>query len=71
MLIKDRCMFEILMAKFTQNAELRKTLLSTGDAYLVENTSSTDDAYWGEISPGVGKNKLGHLLMLVRAVLPK
>lgn len=67
--IKDRFMYEIVLAKFRQNIGLGIKLLESGDAYLVEDTHRTGDAYWGETSPGVGKNRLGHILMKVRGQL--
>lgn len=69
--VKDRFMYEIVLAKFKQNKGLGVKLMGSGAAYLVENTQRTGDAYWGETSPGVGKNRLGHILMKVRAVLRK
>lgn len=62
-------------AKFSQNEELLKTLLSTGEKVLME--CSTNDLIWGigididseEIyNPGAwsGKNHLGRILMSVR-----
>ena len=42
--VKDQTMFRVVYAKFTQNAELKKLLLSTGNAKLVEHTSN--DRYW-------------------------
>jgi ribA/ribD-fused uncharacterized protein len=43
--VKVGVMREALMAKFTQYEELRRLLLSTGDAKLVEHTER--DSYWG------------------------
>ena len=63
-------MKRILIAKFTQHEDLRKLLLSTGTARLVE-VATVDNAVnrlWGEVN-GKGKNKLGQLLMEVRAEL--
>ena len=61
---KDDIMREALRAKFTQNEELKKILLDTGDAELVEHT--TNDSYWGDGGDGSGKNMLGKLLMELR-----
>ena len=66
--VKDRFMFDIVLAKFEQHPDLTEKLLE-GDgrwAHFVENTSSTGDAYWGETSPGVGENRLGHIIDAVR-----
>lgn len=63
-------MKQVLCAKFTQHDDLRKLLLSTGDARLVEK-ATTDNAVnrlWGEVN-GVGKNMLGQLLMELREEL--
>lgn len=62
--IKDDIMREALRAKFTQNDELKKILLETGDAELVEHTAN--DRYWGDGGDGSGKNMLGKLLMELR-----
>ncbi len=53
-----------VLAKFTQHAELRALLLSTGTAKLVEHTEN--DAYWGDGGDGRGGNMLGRILMQVR-----
>ena len=64
---KDDVMRKAVRAKFTQHDELRTLLLSTGDAKLVEHT--TNDAYWGDGGDGRGRNKLGQILMEIRADL--
>ena len=43
---------------------LRKKLLATGDEHLEEG-NYWHDTYWG-VCDGVGKNRLGELLMTVR-----
>ncbi|MCY1008333.1 NADAR family protein [Nannocystis pusilla] len=65
--VKERVMLDALRAKFTQHADLRELLLGTGDARLVEHTAN--DAYWGDGGDGSGKNRLGQLLMQLRAEL--
>jgi N-glycosidase YbiA len=65
--VKEQVMLEALRAKFTQHEELTAILLSTGDAVLVEHTAN--DNYWGDGGDGSGKNRLGILLMQVRAEL--
>jgi ribA/ribD-fused uncharacterized protein len=63
-------MRRVLWAKFTQHDDLAKTLLSTGDARLVES-ATVDNAVnrlWGEVN-GRGQNLLGQLLAEVRAKL--
>src|SRR3989442_3505202 len=64
---KDDIMREVLRAKFSQHPELRSLLLSTGDAQLVEHTRN--DRYWADAGDGTGKNRLGQLLMELRAEL--
>lgn len=65
--IKYGVMKECVLAKFLQNHDLRKQLLDTGDATLVED--SPIDWYWGCGKDGTGQNKLGQALMEVRALL--
>ena len=62
--VKDDIMRGALVAKFTAHADIRATLLDTGDAQLVERTKN--DSYWGDGGDGSGRNRLGHLLMSVR-----
>lgn len=61
--IKDNVMEEILREKFAE-PEMRRKLLGTGDALLVEGNFH-GDTYWG-ICEGQGQNKLGKLLMRIR-----
>jgi hypothetical protein len=68
-LVKDEIMYEVVLAKFTQNANCRVELLSTGTATLIEAAES--DPYWGEGCSKTGYNKLGQILMLVREALAK
>jgi ribA/ribD-fused uncharacterized protein len=65
--VKERVMLEALRAKFTQHDDLRAILLGTGDAVLVEHTAN--DSYWGDGGDGSGRNRLGALLIQVRAEL--
>jgi hypothetical protein len=65
--VKDDVMRRALYAKFTQHADLRALLLSTGDAELIENAPG--DFYWGIGKDGTGRNRLGALLMELRAKL--
>ncbi|MDE6566226.1 MAG: NADAR family protein [Lachnospiraceae bacterium] len=65
--VKDDIMRKAVLAKFTQNEEIRDILLSTGKETLVEKTSG--DYYWGCGKDGSGKNRLGMILMEVREEL--
>lgn len=69
--VKEDVMLECLRQKF-KNEELRKKLLQTGERILVEG-NRWHDCYWGvcwcDKCNGVGKNRLGTLLMKVRGEL--
>ena len=65
--VKEDVMYRAVLAKFTQHDDLRAILLGTGDAILVEHTEN--DSYWGDGGDGSGRNRLGHILMRVRAEL--
>ena len=62
--VKDKVMYEIVLAKFTQNPDLKEKLLATGDEYLEEG-NTWGDTIWGTVD-GVGENRLGKILMRVR-----
>lgn len=62
--VKYQIMYEICLAKFTQNKELRERLLATGDEYLEEG-NTWGDRIWGTVN-GKGNNWLGKILMQVR-----
>jgi hypothetical protein len=64
--IKEDVMRRGVRCKFERHLDLREELLATGDEELVE--ASPIDFYWG-LGDGSGKNRLGHLLMEVRAAL--
>jgi ribA/ribD-fused uncharacterized protein len=71
--IKVDIMLEIVRAKFTQNAELKKRLLNTADEELIEGNTWHDN-FWGvcecpECGGMKGKNTLGKILMQVRKEL--
>jgi ribA/ribD-fused uncharacterized protein len=65
--LKDAVMDRAVRAKFTQHDELRALLLGTGDEDLAE--AAPNDYYWGVGEDGTGQNKLGLLLMRIRAEL--
>lgn len=78
--MKQVLIFQGLMAKFSQNEDLKKKLLDTGEAYLVE--CAYKDRIWAcgrglvdeerhDISQWRGKNLLGFTLMEVRKALAK
>jgi len=55
-----------VLAKFKQNPHLKTQLIQTGECLLVE---ATPDEFWGIGRNGDGRNKLGAILMEVRAIL--
>lgn len=76
--IRQIIVYEGLLAKFTQNEELKVKLKSTGDAVLAE--CAVKDCIWGiglsmkdpnrfDISKWKGQNLLGYTLMMVRELL--
>jgi hypothetical protein len=65
--IKEQVMLDLCRLKFATHPDLRDLLLSTGDAYLEEG-NDWGDREWGTVG-GQGQNKLGHILMRVRAEL--
>jgi ribA/ribD-fused uncharacterized protein len=65
--VKDDVMYTAVRAKFAQHTGLRKRLLATGNAILIEHTRH--DRYWGDGGDGTGRNMLGSILMRVREEL--
>lgn len=65
--IKEHVMYEIVYCKFSQNEILKKLLLNTKNSYI-EETNHWGDTFWG-VCDGVGKNKLGNILMKIREEL--
>lgn len=65
--VKDDVMRRALRAKFLAHPELAALLLATGERALIENAPS--DYYWGCGQIGTGQNRLGGLLMELRAAL--
>ncbi len=57
----------VLYAKYWRHEHLRKQLLATGDAVLIEG-NHWGDRFWG-VCAGEGANHLGKLLMEIRADL--
>ena len=67
--MKDGIMEEVIRAKFTQNPELAKKLVATGDVLLMES-NNWHDTYWGVDSRTLeGENHLGVILMKIRTEL--
>lgn len=62
--IKEDVMLDLLRLKFKKSSALAKKLKNTGNATLIEG-NTWNDTYWG-MCRGVGKNRLGVLLMQVR-----
>ena len=76
--VRQIVVYEGLMAKFSQNDDLKEKLIATGDAVLAE--CAVKDQVWGiglsmtdpnrhEISKWKGQNLLGFALMKVREKL--
>ena len=62
--VREDVMKKALKAKFTQNADLKALLLSTGNRPLVE--ANPTDSYWGYGRTKKGKNRMGILLQQLR-----
>lgn len=65
--VKETIMYEVCLAKFTQNEDLKRKLIETGDSILIEG-NTWYDTYWG-VCNGKGKNALGKILMRIRSEL--
>jgi len=65
--VKDVIMERAVVRKFETHEALRRLLSSTGQARIIE--ASPRDVYWGEGTDGKGLNRLGEILMAVRAEL--
>ena len=63
--IKEVVMYDICRAKFTQNQDLAQLLIETGSATLIEG-NTWGDRVWG-VCDGAGENRLGKILMQIRA----
>jgi ribA/ribD-fused uncharacterized protein len=61
---KEAIMLALLRQKF-RHPDLQVKLIMTADAHL-EESNDWGDVYWG-VCNGKGQNRLGHLLMAVRA----
>lgn len=65
--VKEAFMRRAVLRKFEAHGDIRAILLATDDEELVENAPG--DYYWGCGKTGTGQNKLGKILMEVRATL--
>lgn len=65
--VKEDVMRRAVLKKFETHEEIRRILLDTEAAELVENAPG--DYYWGCGKDGSGKNRLGFILMEVRTIL--
>ena len=64
--VKDDIMFYGVYAKFDQNKDIQYRLISTYKHILVEG-NTWGDTYWGmDLRTGIGKNKLGIIIMRCR-----
>lgn len=73
--VKDDVMRRVVRLKFEQNTDLRKRLIDTGDAVLIEGDNWHDN-YWGACTcegceRKKGKNMLGNILMELRSEFQK
>jgi len=59
----------LVLQKFANYPKLRKKILETGDAELIEG-NTWNDTFWG-VCDGVGENRLGKILMSVREGLAR
>lgn len=67
--VKVGLMLAIVRAKFTQNGELARKLLETGDRPIVEGNTWGDTCWGVDVRTGRGENHLGKILMQVREEL--
>lgn len=76
--VRQIIVYKGLLAKFSQNAELRENLINTGDAFIAE--CAVKDRIWGiglsmkdenryDQNKWKGQNLLGYALMMVRKQL--
>jgi hypothetical protein len=66
-LVKLEIMEDLVRQKFTNDPELRKKLLRTGNKPIQEG-NTWGDTFWG-VCRGKGKNHLGRIIMKVREEL--
>jgi ribA/ribD-fused uncharacterized protein len=64
--MREAVMLAVLKAKYMQNYYLRKWLLETDKAELIELAPWDKELFWGTDDNGNGENKSGRLTMQVR-----
>lgn len=67
--VSREAMLDVLRAKYAAGSPAAAALLSTGERVLVEKLARFGDRVWGVNSKNVGENRLGCLLMEIRAEL--
>lgn len=67
--VKMQAMYDVCLAKFSQNPDLAGRLIATGTETLEEG-NDWGDTTWGTVN-GVGENRLGKVLMRIRSELSK
>jgi ribA/ribD-fused uncharacterized protein len=65
--IKDAVMYRAVRRKFELHPALRTMLVATGDEDIAE--ANPADSYWGIGGDGRGRNKLGKIMIRIRAEL--
>lgn len=68
--VKEGIMYDVCYEKFSQDENLKRLLLSTGNRELIEGNFH-GDRYWGmtyspKVKGFIGKNRLGLILMKLR-----
>lgn len=69
--LREKVMYEILKAKYSQNAVMAEKLLDTGDVPIIEIAPWDKEGFWGVDEERQGKNRSGKLTEKVRTWLRK
>jgi ribA/ribD-fused uncharacterized protein len=69
--LADKIMFRLVLRKFKSCLYLKRRLLATEDAELIEGNWWGDTTWGVNIKTGRGQNKLGKILMRVRRILKR
>ena len=67
--VKEEVMLRCVLRKFQVHSGIRAILLQTGQRPIVEDWHG--DFYWSCGADGSGKNRMGHMLMIVRGILSR